>query len=297
MMRFATALLVAKLVPVALAASGFISPQVGSVYVIGETQRIKFTTDFTNYTIALWQQAPAGGSANLGPVIFRESCVHYCLVEMDITGFDWVVQTYNLDFSFSNKFFFWLFEGDSKKQGDQAAPNRSSAYVLFKQADTVSSSSSTSSTQTSTTSTSTSTSTSTTASSTGSTSSPTASPGAGSTGNENAGQGSSGLSVGAQAGIAVGASLAGIAAIVALIFWIRHLKKNQRALETRLGEAGPGPGPAGYYHPGNASAPPLAASREIYEPPKRYEAPVPDYPPTYAVNGDGHHGQNPVEMG
>lgn len=43
------------------------------VWKIGETKTIQFTTTYSNYTIALWQQTLAGGSATLGPIIFRPS--------------------------------------------------------------------------------------------------------------------------------------------------------------------------------------------------------------------------------
>lgn len=41
------------------------------VWTIGETQSIKWTTTYTSYTIALWQQILPGGPATLGNVIFR----------------------------------------------------------------------------------------------------------------------------------------------------------------------------------------------------------------------------------
>lgn len=44
------------------------------VWTIGETQTIKWTTTYSNYTIALWQQTVAGGSATLGSVIYR-TCI------------------------------------------------------------------------------------------------------------------------------------------------------------------------------------------------------------------------------
>jgi hypothetical protein len=42
---------------------------------VGEVQKITYNTKLTNYTIALWQQALAGGAATLGPTLFRESRV------------------------------------------------------------------------------------------------------------------------------------------------------------------------------------------------------------------------------
>lgn len=46
------------------------------IWTIGETKTIQFTTTYSNYTIALWQQTLAGGSATLGPIIFRTSNRH-----------------------------------------------------------------------------------------------------------------------------------------------------------------------------------------------------------------------------
>ena len=43
------------------------------IWTISETRTIQFTTTYSSYTIALWQQTLAGGSATLGPIIFRAS--------------------------------------------------------------------------------------------------------------------------------------------------------------------------------------------------------------------------------
>lgn len=40
-------------------------------WTIGDTQTIKWTTTYTSYTIALWQQILPGGPATLGNIIFR----------------------------------------------------------------------------------------------------------------------------------------------------------------------------------------------------------------------------------
>lgn len=48
----------------------FFSPQrKREVWRIGETKTVRYFTKHKNYTIALWQQAMAGGSARMGPVI------------------------------------------------------------------------------------------------------------------------------------------------------------------------------------------------------------------------------------
>lgn len=68
-MLFLAVLLFAIIPP---ATSQFFSPtQSRELWRVGETKKIQYNTKFTQYTIALWQQALAGGSANLGPVIFR----------------------------------------------------------------------------------------------------------------------------------------------------------------------------------------------------------------------------------
>jgi hypothetical protein len=41
------------------------------VWILGETQPIQWTTIYSKYSIAIWQQALFGGSAEEGPVIFR----------------------------------------------------------------------------------------------------------------------------------------------------------------------------------------------------------------------------------
>lgn len=41
------------------------------VWTIGDTKTIKWTTTYSNYTIALWQQILPGGPATLGNIIFR----------------------------------------------------------------------------------------------------------------------------------------------------------------------------------------------------------------------------------
>jgi hypothetical protein len=59
---------------VPLVASQFLNPpQARQQFRVGEVQKIRYRTKLVNYTIALWQQAMAGGSADLGPVVVRES--------------------------------------------------------------------------------------------------------------------------------------------------------------------------------------------------------------------------------
>lgn len=46
-------------------------PIIRSTFHIGDRQTIRYNTTFTKYTIALWQQAPQGGAAKLGPILYR----------------------------------------------------------------------------------------------------------------------------------------------------------------------------------------------------------------------------------
>ena len=56
-----------------LASSQFFNPTAArQQFRVGEVQTIRYHTKLVNYTIAIWQQAVAGGSANLGPAIVRE---------------------------------------------------------------------------------------------------------------------------------------------------------------------------------------------------------------------------------
>ncbi|KAK2741690.1 hypothetical protein CKAH01_07031 [Colletotrichum kahawae] len=96
---------------VPLVSSQFLNPsQRRELWRIGETRKIQYNTKLENYTIALWQQAIAGGSATLGPIIVETT-----------TGpkreFGWKVDLEELDLGASNIFFFWLFEGDKSIQG------------------------------------------------------------------------------------------------------------------------------------------------------------------------------------
>ncbi|KAK1992730.1 hypothetical protein LX36DRAFT_715140 [Colletotrichum falcatum] len=114
------AVLLFSIVP--LVSSQFFNPtQSRESWRIGETKKISYNTKFTKYTIALWQQALAGGAASLGPVIFQTD-------EGPVRDFDWIVKTYEFDLDSSNLFFLWLFEGDASAQGNQSMPQMSSAY-------------------------------------------------------------------------------------------------------------------------------------------------------------------------
>ncbi|KAI1440429.1 hypothetical protein F5Y02DRAFT_422995 [Annulohypoxylon stygium] len=187
---------------------------------IGENQEIKFTVDFSTLSVALWQQAPQGGTASLGPIIFQST--------NSKTEFGWQVQTYDFSLDVSNKFYFWVFEGDSSQQGNLSVKSQSSPYFFI-----VNGSASISSSTAISTSTSTSTST------TSSSSQPTATASQSIAGVEPVESGQpvdthetdGGLSVGAKAGIGISASIVGIAAIFGAGFCFRRLKRHQQQIE------------------------------------------------------------------
>ncbi|KAK5659872.1 hypothetical protein OQA88_13335 [Cercophora sp. LCS_1] len=91
---------------------------------IGEIQDITFETIFETYNIALWQQNPEGGSANLGPIVFQTSRAQ----ANKTTSFAWTVQTYNLDPDVSNLYFFWIYNGSDASTQGRSLPSVSSAY-------------------------------------------------------------------------------------------------------------------------------------------------------------------------
>ncbi|KZL86181.1 ser-thr- gpi-anchored family protein [Colletotrichum incanum] len=220
------------------ASSQFFTPtQSRESWRIGETKKISYNTKFTKYTIALWQQALAGGAANLGPVIFQTD-------EGPVKDFEWDVQTYDFDLASSNVFFLWLFEGDASVQGNQSAPQMSSAFFgitdqpvpsISAVPNPVTTTESSKTTQMSTAQPPLQTSagpqsTQGTTGVDGSTdTNPTTRPN-GSNDSSNSGS-SGGLSVGAQAGIGVGVGIVAITSVVCGIMWCRYMRKKQKALE------------------------------------------------------------------
>ncbi|KAK4034209.1 hypothetical protein C8A01DRAFT_39340 [Parachaetomium inaequale] len=206
------------------------------VFRVGEVQKIQYRTKLTEYTIAIWQQALAGGAANLGPVVVRAT-------NGPEKEFDWLVQLSGFDLDVSNVFFFWLKEGGLENVGSTQVQSMASAYFNVTDEPLPSTSSSTAFSSTitsSSSSSSTSSSSSSSTSSTLSTASPTAAANpltattnqgettASNTSSESSEGG--GLPVAAQAGIAVGAAIVGLTAIVCGILWFRYLRKQQRML-------------------------------------------------------------------
>ncbi|KAK6062960.1 hypothetical protein SCUP515_12858 [Seiridium cupressi] len=92
-----------------------------ALWTVGEVQTIKFTTTYSNYTIALWQQSIEGGSALLGPVIFQTQTSVF-------PQFDWVVQSFDFDLTLSPVFFLWLHAGTASDQGAPESLSVSSTY-------------------------------------------------------------------------------------------------------------------------------------------------------------------------
>ncbi|KAK5988725.1 hypothetical protein PT974_10214 [Cladobotryum mycophilum] len=185
---------------------------------LGDRQTIKYDTTFTNYTIALWQQAPEGGAAKLGPILFETN-------NGPGSTFDWLVQAYDFNIDDSPTFFMWLFLGGSANQGNGSIPNMVSSYFTIARPVTTSSqapSSSPSSPLAISPSTPSST----------FISLPSSSPSLSSSNPPAQGTNSSsgGLSAGASAGIGIGVGLGVVivAAVLGLIFWKRRKNKKRQ---------------------------------------------------------------------
>ncbi|KAI1767825.1 hypothetical protein GGR53DRAFT_71039 [Hypoxylon sp. FL1150] len=223
------------LITIALVASAqFSNPPPNRVaWKVGEVQNIKFNTTFTTFSVALWQQAPGGGSATLGPIVFETT-------NDAAAEFDWLVQTYSFDLDTSNVFFFWMFEGATSLQGNQSSPQMSSPFFTITNDTAVSSSSAltatTSSAITLTTSRALVPETSSSSSLSSSSSSPTYSPTYDSQQNSN-GSNFGSLSAGARAGIGVSATIAGLG-IACVAIYVRHLRKQQSQV-ARLNDHSP----------------------------------------------------------
>ncbi|KAL2173391.1 uncharacterized protein P884DRAFT_303464 [Thermothelomyces heterothallicus CBS 202.75] len=230
------------------------------VYHVGEIKTIKYHTELINYTIVLWQQSMAGGSADPGPIVFQTT-------NGPQSEFNWTVQLYDFDLKKSNTFFFWLKEGGPENIGATKGKLMSSAYFYITDAPlpksqsspttTSSSSSSASSSADSSSSFSSSLPSSDTTSSSlqtelstmlppeSSASSPTGTDSSstsaatqdqeetatGAAGSESSGRGGGGdLPVAAQVGIGVGVSIFGLTVIVCGILGFRYLRKQQKVL-------------------------------------------------------------------
>ncbi|ATY63055.1 hypothetical protein A9K55_007068 [Cordyceps militaris] len=171
------------------------------VLILGQPLNVTYRgIKYHNYSIALWQQFPKGGGAILGPAIYETR-------GYPSSGFAWVVQLYDFDLDYSDRFFFWLFEGDYSNQGypSEVGSMVSGYFIISTSKTSASPSPSPSATATSTTTTAAATATAT--SQTSATPTP---------------LGGQGLSTHAKIGIALGAFAAGLALIVAVGFFLRY---------------------------------------------------------------------------
>ncbi|KAI1655192.1 hypothetical protein F4813DRAFT_368025 [Daldinia decipiens] len=189
-----------------LALAQFSNPPPGRVtWKVGDIQSISFKTKFKKFSVALWQEAPQGGSATLGPILFQT-------VNNAATQFTWLVQAYDFDLNVSSVFFFWMFEGDPSFQGNRSTPQMSSAFFKLSNNATVSNA------------------TQTTPPSTSIGQEPLSptnlDPPAGSSQGEDVQKHSNGLSAGAKAGIGISVSITGLAIITCIGLYIRKLKKQ-----------------------------------------------------------------------
>lgn len=180
-----------------------------------------------------------------------------------VTQFDWVVQAYGFDLGKSDKFFFWLFEGDASQQGNQSATSLSSPYFHIKEQSQ--SSSTPTSQQTIPVST-----------------TPQASTFTPNTTlNADSGQANTdkqeqpkGLSGGSLAGIAVLTTLVGIAALVGVAYWIRRLRKNQKDLRAQLEQQTAKLNRQHIYEQSSLDKQATTASYTLEKPNDRYTGPV-----------------------
>ncbi|KAJ6444308.1 fatty acid synthase subunit alpha [Purpureocillium lavendulum] len=239
----------------------------------GALQEIRYRTTLTEYTIAIWQQFE--GAAKLGPILYRTSlrprlsfsrrtrgaergeCLTY-MFRLLLTGaettngpdqhFYWLVQTYDLDLTISDKFFLWLFEGNSSVQGKASSDRQQQSSGFFYISAALSSASPSPSPSPSASS-----SSATWSSSFSSSSplSPSSSPSGSSsslavpatTGGGSKATGVDGpqsdstiagardISAGAKAGIGIGAGVAGLGLLSAFLLFIRYRSKKNRELQ------------------------------------------------------------------
>jgi len=186
------------------------------VYTVGETQLIKWTTIYSNYSINIWQESLAqdeNHSAKQGPAIFQTELGA-------VTQFEWIVQSFQFDLTVSNVFFLWLISPGNDKS--------TTSHYFNISAESVSSSSS--STSSSTTSLSSTTSPAPTATSATPSAIATTSPAA-----EQVSKSSGGMTKGGDIALGVGLAV-GLSAIAAAIFIALRMKRK-RAADTAMNQA------------------------------------------------------------
>ncbi|RYP40878.1 hypothetical protein DL767_001359 [Monosporascus sp. MG133] len=272
-------LMVLLLVLLPLASCQFFNPPETreAIWRVGEVQKIQYRTDFQEYTVALWQEI--GGGANLGPILFQTR-------SGDVREFDFVVQTFDLVLSNSDRFFLWMFEGGTSQQNNLSAQHMSSSYFRITDEPEPESSSSSSAAPTSTSATSSVTvpaSVSTTTSASTSTETPDVTANAPTApADPQAGV----ISIGVAVGIGVAIGVVGLAALAGIVYWLWRRRRQDR-LSPNYGNA----------MPGLEVAQSHAVQKEP-EPP-HYELPphhsVPYYGEPREMPGD--HQRTPVEMG
>jgi hypothetical protein len=201
------------------------------VWSVGSTQKIKWRTEYENFTINLWQQDLGfqGAGIGPGPTIFCTAApfLHFVTArklmtpeakanpDRDADEFDWVVQTFTFDLSESDVFFLWL--------TTDTPGGITSHYFNITERDTSTSSSSSAATL----------STSTSSSSASLTSSSAASAAAQATNSAESSNSNKGLSSGTKIGIGVGVGFGGaililLSTVVALM--LRKRKKRRQPL-------------------------------------------------------------------
>ncbi|KAL2172900.1 hypothetical protein VTG60DRAFT_78 [Thermothelomyces hinnuleus] len=206
------------------------------VYHVGEIKTIKYHTELTNYTIVLWQQSMAGGSADPGPIVFRATegelmpSAYFYITDAPLPKSQSSPTTTSSSLS------------SSTTTSSSSADSSSSFSSSLPSSDTTSSSLQTELPTMLPPESSVSSSTGTDSSSTSAATQDqeeTATGGAGSEssggegGKDGGGEGGGGggdLPVAAQVGIGVGVSIFGLTVIVCGILWFRYLRKQQKVL-------------------------------------------------------------------
>jgi hypothetical protein len=122
-------------------------------------------------------------------------------------GFDWLVQSYDLDLNSSDKFYLWLFEGGPSVQGNTSIKNSQSSGFFYISAASIPTNSSSPSTTS-------------------------GDPKATSDVSQNKSSAAGGeLSPGAKAGIGVGAGVAGLAILSAILLFAKYRSKKKKEVE------------------------------------------------------------------
>ncbi|KAI1117025.1 hypothetical protein F5Y14DRAFT_448411 [Nemania sp. NC0429] len=125
-MRYFPVLLLFVTLPQIRAQNHFLSPSYNSVdqtgryagnsqWPLGSSQLVAFQTTWDDYRIELWQQKLSGSGARSS-----SSLVYKSRGEDLPQNFRWTVQTYELQFSDSPVFFFWLRDNGSSAQQTSA---------------------------------------------------------------------------------------------------------------------------------------------------------------------------------